>query len=208
MFFYSFQKGSRIQNTSQGHKAHANPYCDPGTEYNSANYKWTTSYDLHTKSGFQPPPPLLTLPIQHTTATHPAPSPTHYHTPPATQYLTTHQTIPFHCTLNPHHSMISIIQPAHLQPLLNPFILLKHLHSHPKHIIRLFPTSSSHLNPTPHTSMPRMGSSEQHKGAQLRMTIILFYGKWCTMYNNNWTTWCRWWVQLHAASWGTPTYTQ
>ena len=38
------------------------------------------------------PPPLLILPTQHTTATHPAPSPTHYHTPPAMQYLTTHQT--------------------------------------------------------------------------------------------------------------------
>ena len=32
--------------------------------------------------------------------------------------------------------------------------------------------------------------------AQLRMTIIFFCGKWCTMYNNNWTTWCRWWIQL------------
>ena len=39
-----------------------------------------------------PHAPLLTLPTQHTTATHPAPSPSHYHTPPATQYLTTHQT--------------------------------------------------------------------------------------------------------------------
>ena len=36
------------------------------------------------------PPTLLTLPTQHTTANHPAPSLTHYHTPPATQYLTTH----------------------------------------------------------------------------------------------------------------------
>ena len=37
-------------------------------------------------------PPLLTLPTQHATATHPAPLLTHYHTPPPTQYLTTHQT--------------------------------------------------------------------------------------------------------------------
>ena len=29
--------------------------------------------------------------------------------------------------------MLSLIQPAHPQPLLNPFIILKHLHSHPKH---------------------------------------------------------------------------
>ena len=41
-----------------------------------------------------------------------------------------------------------------------------------------------------------MGTSEQHKGAQLRMTITFFYGKWCTMYNNNWTTWWQWWVHL------------
>ena len=41
---------------------------------------------------YNSPPPLLTLPTQHTTTTHPSPSPTHYHTPPPTQYLTTHQT--------------------------------------------------------------------------------------------------------------------
>ena len=94
-------------------------------------------------------------PTQHTTTTHPAPSPTHYHIPPATQYLTIIR-LPFHCTLIPHHSMLSLIQPAHPQPLLNPFILLKHSHLHHKHIILLFPASSSHHNPTPHTSIPRM----------------------------------------------------
>ena len=53
------------------------------------NYKSTPSYYQNTKSGLQQPHPC---PTQHTTAIHPAPSPTHYHTPPATQYLTTDQT--------------------------------------------------------------------------------------------------------------------
>ena len=120
------------------------------------------------------PLPLLTLPTQHTTATQPAPSPTHYLTPPATQYLTTHQTtVPLYPNPPPLHAIPNTT--SHPQPLLNPFIVLKHPHSHHKHIIQLFPTSSSHLNPTPHTSIPRMGTSERHKGEQLRMTIF-FYG--------------------------------
>ena len=41
---------------------------------------------------YNSPPPLLTLPTQYTTATHPAPSPIHYHTQHPTQYLTTHPT--------------------------------------------------------------------------------------------------------------------
>ena len=83
--------------------------------------------------------------------------------------------LPFHCTLIPHHYMLSLLQPAHSQSL-HP----QNLQSHSKHTILLFPASSSRLNPTPHTSIPRMGTSEQHKGVQLRMTIIFFYGKWCT----------------------------
>ena len=125
-----------LQNTSQGHKAQAHPTCYPGTKYNSTNYKSTISYDQNTISGLQPPPPLLTRPTQHIIATHIAPSPTHYHTPPIR--------LPFHCTLISHHSMLSLIQPAHPQPLLNSFILLKHLHSHHKHIILFSP----HRHPT------------------------------------------------------------
>ena len=148
----------------------------PGTKYNSTNYKSTTSYDQNTKPGLQPPPTLVNTP-------HPA---YYRHSPcPPHQLITTLHTLcnisppirlPFHCTLIPHHSMLSLIQPAHPQPLLNPFVLLKHPHSHHKHIILLFPASSSHLNPTPHISIPRMGTSERHKGAQMRMTIF-FYGK-------------------------------
>ena len=38
------------------------------------------------------PQPLLILPTQRNTTTHPAASPTHYHPPHSTQYLTAHQT--------------------------------------------------------------------------------------------------------------------
>ena len=154
-----------LQNTSQGHKTQANPTCDPGTKYNSPNNKSTTSNDRHTKSGLHSPPSIPLPPHQLITTPHPL------------RNISPPIRLPFHCTLIPHHTMLSLIQPAHPQLLLNPFILLKHLHSDPKHIILLFPASSPNLNPTPHTSMPSMGTSERHEGAQLRMTIILFYGK-------------------------------
>ena len=52
------------------------------------------------------PPPLLTLHTQYATATHPALSPTHYHTPPPTQYLTTHQTtVPLYPNPPPLHAI-------------------------------------------------------------------------------------------------------
>ena len=105
-----------LQNTSQGHKAQANLTCDPGIKYNSPNYKSITSYDRKTKSFLQPPPtqrPLLTLPTQHTTAAHHAPSPTHYHTPPATQYLTTHQTtVPLYPNPPPLHAIPYTTSPS------------------------------------------------------------------------------------------------
>ena len=120
------------------------------------------------------PIPLLTLPTQHTTDTHHAPSPTHS-TPRSPSNISPPIRLPFYSTPIPHHSMISLIQPAHRE-LLNLFIRLKHPHSHPKNTILLFSASSSHLNPTPHTSISRMGTRKRHKGAQLRMTLIFFVG--------------------------------
>ena len=165
-----------LQNTSHGHKVQANHTCDQGTKYNSTNCKSTTSYDQNTKSGLELPPTLVNTP-------HPA---YHCHSPlPPHQLITTPHLLrnisppirlPFHCTQTLHHYVLSLIQPAHPQPLINPFIILKHLHLHHKHISLLFPASSSDLNPTPHTSIPRMDASEWHKGAQLRMTIF-FYRK-------------------------------
>ena len=181
---------SRVQFASKPPPSTQVPSTTPGT----TNQQQAM---IATQNHWQPPPPLLTLPTQHTTDTHPAPSPTHYHcTPHPLSNISPPIRLPFHCTLIPHHSMLSLIQPAHPQFLLNLFIRLKHPHSHSRHTILLFPASSSHLNPTLHTSIPRMGTSDRHKGTQLRMTIIFFLWKWCTMYNNNWTTWWRWWVQL------------
>ena len=163
-----------LRNTSKGHKTQANPTCDPGHKYNFSNHKSTTSYDRHTKSGLQLPPFLLTLLNQHTTATHPAPSPTHYHTPPLMRYLTTHQTtVPLYPN-NPRHHAIpyttsSSSTPTQSLHLPQTSALSLQTHYHP------FPTIL--LNLTPHTSIPRMGTSEQYKGAQLRMTIIFFYEK-------------------------------
>ena len=150
----------RIHIKGTRHKAQAKPTCDPGTKYNSMNYKSATSYDQNTKSGLQLLATLLNTPGP---AYH-----RHSHCPPHQLTTTNHPLcnisppirILFHSTLIPHHSILSLMQPAHPQPLLNPFILLKRLHSHHKHIILLFPASSSHLNPTPHTSIPRMGTSE------------------------------------------------
>ena len=96
-----------LQNTSQEHKAQF----DTGTKYNSTNYKETTSYEQNTKSSLQPPLTVVNTPHP---AYHlfvglvalPAPSPTHYHTPPATQYLTTHQTtVPLYPNPPPLHSI-------------------------------------------------------------------------------------------------------
>ena len=102
-----------LQNTSHGHKAQANPTCDPGTKYNSTNYKSTTCYDQKNNLAYNRPTLFLTLPTQHTTATHPAISPTHYHTPPATQYLTTHQTtVPLYPNPPPLHAIPYTASPS------------------------------------------------------------------------------------------------
>ena len=75
--------------------------------YNSPNYKSTTSYDRHTKSGLQPPPTLVNTP--HPTYHRYSLCPlikTHYHTPPPTQYLTTHQTtVPLYPNPPPLHDI-------------------------------------------------------------------------------------------------------
>ena len=68
--------------------------------------------------------------------------------------------------------MLSLIQPAHPQPLLNPFILLKHLHSNHKHIILLFPRIV--IPPQSHTKhfSTQDGYQRMTQRAQLRMTIF------------------------------------
>ena len=119
--------------------AQANATCEPSTTPRTTNQQ--QAMIITQNLAYNCPPPLLTLPTlpPHQLIT----------TPHPLRNISPLIRLPFHCTLIPHHSMLSLIQPAHPQPLLNPFILLKHLHSHHKHIIILFPASSSHLNPTP-----------------------------------------------------------
>ena len=162
-----------LPNTSQGHKVQANPTFDIGTKYNSPNYKSTTSYDCHTKNGLQLPPPLLTLPTQHASATHPAPSPTHYHTQTPMQYLTTHETtVPLYCTLIPN---------TQCYPLYNQLILNSYsIPSSASHICTCTPnilSFSRHCHPTsiPHLNTQN-GYQRMTQGSQLRMTIIFLYG--------------------------------
>ena len=143
------------------------------------------------------PPPLLKLPTQHTTATHPAPSPTHYHSPPPTQNISPPIRLPFDWTLIPHHSMLSL-KPYTTCSSSTPTQSLRLPQtselSPPKH----YPTFPRIVIPpkfhTPHLNA-KDGDQRSIQMGTLRMTIIFFYGKGCTMCNN-WTTWWRWWVQL------------
>ena len=94
------------KNTSQGHKAQANPTFDSGTKYNSPNYKSTTSYDRHTNSGLQPPPTLVNTP-------HPA---CHRHSPcPLTNSLP--HPIPFAISHNPSHYRSTVPNPPPLHAI-------------------------------------------------------------------------------------------
>ena len=125
------------------------PTFNSGTQYNSPNYKSTTSYDRHTKSGLQQPPHLLTLPTQHATVTHPASTPTHYYTPPPTQYLTTPQTtVPLYPNLPPLYATY---------PLYNQLILNSYsIPSSASNICTRTPNTLSFFFPHHHpTSIPR-----------------------------------------------------
>ena len=78
---------------------------------------WTTNQQqamIKTQNlAYNCPPLLSTLPTQHTTDTHPAPSPNHYHTPPTTQYLTTHQTtVPLYPNPPPLHAIPYTTSPS------------------------------------------------------------------------------------------------
>ena len=136
---------------------------------------WNKSTTIYNR-----PPPLLTLPTRHANATHPAPSPTHYHTPPPAQYLTTNQTtVPLYPNPPPLHaipysksSSSTATQSLH-PPLPSALIPQTHYPSFP-HVI----PPQSH---TPHLNT-RMGTSERHRGAQLRLTIIFSMGSYaqCT----------------------------
>ena len=149
---------------------------------------------LPTKCGLQPPPTLVNTPYPACHHHSPCPLTNSLPHPAPMQYLTTPQTtIPLHPNLPPlhaiHYTTSSSSTPT--QSLHPP------LTSAPAPQTQYPSFSPIVIPPQSHTSITRMCTSKQHKGAQLRMSIIFFYGKWCTMYNNNnWTTWWQWWVQL------------
>ena len=109
---------------------------EPKTTPQTTNQQQAKS-DLHSPPNI--PPPLTLPPHQLIT------------TPHLLSNISPPITLSFHCIPISHHPMPYIIKPAHHQLILNSYIRLKHLHSHPKHTILLFSVSSSHLNPTPHT---------------------------------------------------------
>ena len=88
----------------------------PATQEPSTTPRTTIQQQAMIKTqnlAYNRPPALLTLPTQHTTATHPAPSPTHYNTPLATQYLTTHQTtVPLYPNPPPLHAIPYTTSPS------------------------------------------------------------------------------------------------
>ena len=71
------------------------------------------------------PPPLLTLPTKHATATHPAPSPAHCHSP-LTPCATSRHPSDYRSTVPKSPTTpcyLFLIQPAYPQLLLNPFFI-------------------------------------------------------------------------------------
>ena len=139
------------------------------------------------------PSPLLTLPIQQTTATHPSPKP-NITTPH--QYLNISPPIrlPLTCTPIPRNSMLPLIQPAHPQLLLMSSSV-SNIHTSTPNTLSYF--SRIFIPPQPHT--PHINNQDGYKRTTQRGTTAndhnIFYGKWCTMYNNNLITWWQWWVQ-------------
>ena len=108
---------SRAQGASKPHLRTQVPSTTPRTTNQQQSMIATQNLD------YNRPPPLLTLPTQHDTTTHPGPPPTYCHTPPL-HNISPLISLPFHCTIIPYHSMQSLIQRSHPQLLLNPFIRL------------------------------------------------------------------------------------
>ena len=169
-----------LQNTSQGHKAQANPACAPGTNSNSANYKSTTSYDQHTKSCLQPSHTLVNTP--HPAYHRHSPCPLTNSLPHPTRYAITHHhqtTVPLYPNPPPLHaipytSSESSTPTQSLHPNQTSTLAPQtHYHTFP-HIVITPQSHTPHLNTMQDGSIP---CSDRHKGAQLRMTIIFFYGK-------------------------------
>ena len=137
------------------------------------------------------PRPLLNTPHQAWHRHSPCPLTNSYHTPPPTQYLTTHQTIvplypnppPLHAIPYTTSSSSTPTQSLH-PPLTSPLAPQTHYPSFPSIVI------------PPQSHTPHLITQDGYQRTTQRGTTvndhIFFYGKRCKMYNNNWTTWWRW----------------
>ena len=152
------------------------------------------------------PSPLLTLPTQHTTATPPAPSLTHYHTPPATQYLTIHQTtIP----------LIPNPPPLHAIPYTTSRSSTPTQSLHPPQTSALAPQTHYPTFPRivipPQSHTPHLNTQDRNQRTTQRGTTANDHNifLWGVMHNvkqqlNNMMSV----MSPTPASWGKPTYTQ
>ena len=180
----------------------------PATQEPSTTSRTTNQQQAMIKSqnlAYNRPPPLLTLPTQHTTTTHSAPSPTHYHTPPVTQYLTTHQTtVPLYRNPPPLHAIPYTTSPSSTpaQSLHPPQASALTPQTHYPTFHRIVIPPQSH---TPHLNTLDAYQRTTQRGTTANDHIFL----WEVMHNVQ--------QQLNSmmsvmsptpASWGKPTYTQ
>ena len=137
----------------------------PATQEPSTTPRTTNQQQAMIKTqnlAYNRPPPLLKIPTQRTTATHPAPSPTQYNTPPAMQYLTTHQTtVKLYRNPPPLHAIPYTTSPSST-PILSSCLNIC------TRTTNTFSCFSPHRHPTsipaPHTSIHRMGPANAIKG--------------------------------------------
>ena len=198
-----------LQNTSQRHNLRCKQ-TPPATQDPSTTPRTTNQQqDMISKRNlaYNEPPLLLPLPTQHTTATHPALSSTHYHTLPAMQYLTTHQTtVPLYPNPPPLHAI-----PYTTSPSSTPTQSL-----HPPQISALAPQTHYPTFPrivippqfhTPHLNTQDGYQRMTQRGTTANNHNFFFMGRdpQCTtiILNNMMAV-----MSPTPASWSKPTYTQ
>ena len=184
-----------LQNTSEGHKAQANPTCDPGTKYNSR----TTNQQQ------------AMIATQNLAYNHPHPA-YHCHSPCPLKNSLPHPLcnisplirIPFHCTLILHHFMLSLYN----QPILNPYSIPSSSSNFCAHTPNTLSYFSPHCHPT---SIPHLNTQDWYQRVTQRGTTVNDHNisLWEVMHdvqqqlNNMMAV-----MSPPPASWGKPTYTQ
>ena len=141
-----------LQNTSQGHKPQA-PHMRPRNQIKLPKQQAM----IATQNLACNRPTLATLSPSIQPSLYPAPSATHYHTPPPTQYPTT---IPLYPNTPPLHAIPFATSSSSTT---TQFLHLPKTSTHYPTFLRIVIKIQSH----PRTSIPRMGTSKRYKMAQL-----------------------------------------